>query len=415
MTLDRECEPMQANQLERREFLKQSSIGAALALSGGITNSASASRAHHARAVIQLNLVGGPSQLDTWDPKPNAPSSIRGPFQPIATSVPGIPIAETFPRMARWTHRYSLVRTLHHTEAPIHETGLQLMQTGTFATDGSRVPHFAAVANQALGMHPALPSWVVLPTPMGDTGVDIPQGQSVGDLGPSLDPFLLFGGADDLAYADKIREDTFRWMNHHRVQPFPLSRMGREAIHLGQESPRVRERYGRHTFGQSCLVARKLVETGVRFVTVNMFDTVFQKPSWDMHAYGGSLPVNFETYQNVICPLFDQAFSSLLADLDERGLWDDVLVVATGEFGRTPKLNARGGRDHWPGCWTGIVAGGGTKGGQVIGQSDETASEPKDRPVSAGEWVATILHQLGVSPSDSVSNGKKPMPIQELC
>lgn len=414
MTNENRGERKQTNRLARREFLIRTSAGSALLFGGGLSEANAFASQRPARAVIQLNLVGGPSQLETWDPKPDAPSAVRSPFSPIATTVPGIQICETFPRMARLAHRFSLVRTLHHDEAPIHETGLQLVQTGRFASDAAPVPHIAATINQAIGMHPTMPSWVVLPHPLGDTGVDIPQGQDGGTLGRAHDPCLLFEGPDDLAYADRTREGAYRWMNHQRSLPFPLTGRGQEALDLARETRRTREEYGRHSFGQSCLVARRLVEAGVRFVTVNMFETVFQKPSWDMHAYGGSLPTDIASYRREICPMFDQGFTALLADLVDRRLLDEVLVVATGELGRTPKWNPRGGRDHWPGCWTGIVAGGGTRGGRVIGQSDSHAAEPKDRPVTPGEWVATVRHAVGLADAQTSAMEQSRGPIAEL-
>jgi len=170
----------------------------------------------------------------------------------------------------------------------------------------------------------------------------------------------------------------------------------RRAFDIAAERDPVRGRYGRNTFGQSCLLARRLVEHGVRFVTVNMFDTVFDEITWDCHADGGSLAVSLQDYRETLCPMFDRAYTALLEDLRQRGLLETTLVVAMGEFGRTPQLNAHGGRDHWPGVWTVLFAGGGVRGGRVIGASDRHGVEPRDRPVTPAEIAATVYKGVGV-------------------
>ena len=164
------------------------------------------------------------------------------------------------------------------------------------------------------------------------------------------------------------------------------------------EADGARARYGSNTFGQSCLLARRLVESGVRLVTVNMFDTVFNQVTWDCHADGGSLASSLDDYADLLCPMFDTAYTALLEDLAQRGMLEKTLVVALGEFGRTPQLNPRGGRDHWPGVWTVLFAGGCIRGGQVIGSSDGHGAEPRDRPVTAAEVAATVYRGLGVDP-----------------
>src|SRR5262249_6374700 len=172
----------------------------------------------------------------------------------------------------------------------------------------------------------------------------------------------------------------------------------KRAYDLEAEPESVRERYGRNTFGQSCLLARRLVQHGVRLVTVNMFDTVFGQVTWDCHANGGDLNSTLDDYRDTLCPMLDQAYTALLDDLIGLGLFDTTLVACMGEFGRTPKLNSRNGRDHWPGGWSVLMAGGGVRGGQVIGSSDRHGSEPKDRPIHAAEIAATMYHALGLDP-----------------
>jgi uncharacterized protein (DUF1501 family) len=182
-----------------------------------------------------------------------------------------------------------------------------------------------------------------------------------------------------------------------------LSTEGKKAFDLVSENERTRTRYGMNTFGQSCLLARRLVEQGVRLVTVNMFDTVFNQITWDCHADGGSLPTTLDDYRDVLCPMFDAAYTALLEDLTQRGLLEQTLVVAMGEFGRTPHLNPRGGRDHWPGVWSILFAGSGVRGGQVIGSSDAQGAEPKDRPISPPEVAASIYHGLGIDPRTRIT------------
>src|SRR5207244_1432009 len=171
---------------------------------------------------------------------------------------------------------------------------------------------------------------------------------------------------------------------------------------IASEKDEVRSRYGRNTFGQSCLLARRLVEHGVRLVTVNMFDTVFNEITWDCHADGGSLAVRLDDYKETLSPMFDLAYTGLLEDLKQRGMLDTTLVVAMGEFGRTPQINPRGGRDHWPGVWSILFAGAGMRGGQVIGCSDALGAEPKDRPISPSEIAASIYQGLGIDPRTRV-------------
>jgi len=416
--------------LTRRDFLR---VGALSAGAVGLSlaeltqlRAASAARSGDVNCIL-LFLVGGPSQIDTWDPKPDAPDTVRGPFRPVRTNVPGIDLCEHFPRMARVADRYAIVRSVHHDAAPIHETGHQLMQTGHLFRGGLEHPHYGAVLSHVRGSANGLPPFVVLPGPIGNTGVSISHGQTAGYLGSGHEPFFLCGEAeapdfdvtdpdnpcgldparlshrrtllDAVDNAHRVFDaGDSRWHDGTRGQAFGRVFAGRakQAFHLARESDALRSRYGRNTFGQSCLLARRLVEHGVRLVTVNMFDTVFNEVTWDCHADGGSLAVRLEDYAETLCPMFDLAYTALLEDLGQRGLLDTTLVVALGEFGRTPQLNPRGGRDHWPGVWSILFAGAGVRGGQVVGSSDKTGSEPKDRPVRPADVAASIYQALGV-------------------
>jgi hypothetical protein len=376
--------------------------------------------------VIQLFLVGGPSQLDTWDMKPEAPAEIRGPYKPIKTNVPGIEICEVFPRMAKIADKYALVRSLYHTAAAVHDTGHQLMQTGRLFQGGVISPSFGSVLSWKKGGRGAVPPYVLLPKPIGNTGGGLPHGQDAGFLGKSYDPFVLNSDPSDPNfkvpdmlppnYISSLRTDrrrNWRKLVDQSVKEFEStpdaklfdstfsqayglmsSAKAREAFELEKETDKTREWYGKNRFGQSCLLGRRLIEAGVRYVTINMFETVFDEITWDIH---GSRPFSpISCYRDLVGPMFDNAFSALIEDLEQRGLLQNTLVMATGEFGRTPKVNPAGGRDHWPSCWTSIFAGGGIRGGQVVGSSDEIGAHPKDRPVRPAEIAATVYKLMGL-------------------
>jgi Protein of unknown function (DUF1501) len=391
---------------------------------------------------IMLFLLGGPSHLDTWDMKPDAPAEIRGPYRPIATNVSGVRISEIFPNMAKHADKYALVRSVYHTAAAVHDTGHEMMQTGRLFQGGVEYPHIGCVLARLRGPKGAAPPHVVLPTPMGNTGGNLPHGQSAGYLGKTYDPFVLnadpskpdFKVPDLLPpdYITAVREDRrrklreaidgavkafeasadARLMDASFNQAYTLmsSKDAREAFDIRQEPETVRQKYGMNKFGQSCLLARRMIERGVRFVTINMFETVFDEITWDIHGSAPFTPIT--AYRDIVGPWFDHGYSSLLAELQERGLLENTLVVAMGEFGRTPKINPAGGRDHWPQCWTIMFAGGGVKGGQVVGSSDEIGAYPKDRPVTPAEVAATICHALGIDLEYELPGPQgRPVPI----
>jgi hypothetical protein len=395
--------------ITRRDFLRVGSLGlGSLGLSLSELNAGGADQWRDERAVILLMLVGGPGQLETWDPKPDAPSENRGPFGSIATRVPGVRISEHLPRLAARMDQVALIRSLHHDSAPIHETGLQLLQTGRICRIEDEHPHLGSVAGLLLGSRDRMPPSVILPRPIDNTGVKVPHGQTSGWLGPAFEPFHLDDDPASRSFsARKAMDRAERFLDRagnceiegsqalaEAVEPVLRASRG-SAFELDRERDDIRARYGLNTFGQSCLLARRLVERGVHVVTVNMFETVFNKVTWDCH---GSAPFSsLDDYARELLPTLDLALSALLDDLRERRLLDSTLVVATGEFGRTPRLNATGGRDHWPGVWTGLAAGGGVRGGQVVGASDAEGSAPADRPVRPEELVATMYHCLGLS------------------
>jgi hypothetical protein len=391
---------------------------------------------------IMLFLVGGPSQLDTWDMKPNAPAEIRGPYKPIKTNVPGIEISENFPRMAKHADKFALIRSVYHTAAAVHDTGHQMMQTGRLFTGGIEFPHIGCVLGKLKGPNGDVPPHVLLPRPIGNTGGNMPHGQNAGFLGRTFDPFVLNADPSDPNfkvpdmlppdYLSALRVDRRRnWREmvdktvsrfetsqdarlldntFHQAYTLMSSQKARDAFDLSKEPESVRQKYGMNRFGQSCLLARRMIEAGVRFVTVNMFETVFDEITWDIH---GSKPFSpISCYRDLVGPMFDNAYSSLLEDLQDRRLLSNTMVVGMGEFGRTPKINPAGGRDHWPQCWTISMAGGGIKGGQVVGASDDIGATPKDRPTTPAEVAATIYKGLGIPLSLELPGAQgRPIPL----
>jgi hypothetical protein len=277
---------------------------------------------------------------------------------------------------------------------------------------------------------------------MGSTGGGLSHGQDAGFLGKSRDPFVLSADPSkpnfrvpdllpppeigearldrrrrlrsivDSTVADFEASDDARLLDANFQSAFRLmtSEQARSAFDLSKESAKVRERYGHNRFGQCCLLARRLVEAGVRFVTVNTFLTVFNELTWDIH---GSKPfTSIEGMKANVLPMYDQAYSALIEDLSQRGLLDDTLVCNLAEFGRTPRVNPAGGRDHWPQCWTVYFAGGGVKGGRVVGRSDSIGGAPAERPVDPAEVVATIFHSLGFNLETKIPGpGGRPFPL----
>lgn len=440
----------------RRDFLQVGTLGAVgLSLAElqqleARAAAAGASPGHPNRSVIMIFNLGAPSQLDTFDPKPDAPLEIRGPFKDISTASSDIRISEILPRHAQLAKHFSLVRSVNDNAPAVHDVGWEFMQTGRVFSGGINTPHAGAVASYLMGRRTDLPPFVVLPELMGAGGGNLPNGQAGGFLGKAYDPFVLnadpakpdfvvpdllppkqigevrlerrqklrdavdqslsaFERSEDAKLLDTGFQSAFRIMS---------SPQAREAFELSKEPVEVRERYGMNRFGQCCLLARRLVEAGVRFVTINTFLTVFNEVTWDIH---GTAPfTSIEGMKDIVAPMYDQAYSALLEDLVQRGLLGDTLVCNVSEFGRTPRVNPAGGRDHWPQCWTVYFAGGGVRGGQVIGKSDPAGGFPAERPVTPAEVVASIYHSLGFSvehhlpgpagrPFPLVDSGTKPI------
>ena len=328
----------------RREFLLASAT-AAVAMPS-LASSAPASP--QADAVVFIHLVGGASQHDTWDPKPDAPGSIRSHFAPIRTTVPGVYLSELFPNLAQHAHRFALVRSMHHADKPMHEVGFQQLHTGRLFGHGPEWPGLGAVVSE-LNNKPVSASTNCNVS----TGMNVSHGQGSGWLEPTPKQYKVESLVDVL--------------------------------------PALR--------------------AGAKVITWNQFNTVFDAPSWDCHADGGSLACDMNDIRNTVAPALDHGLSRLLHDLQREGRLERTLVVATGEFGRTPKFNCNGGRDHWPGVWTALVAGGGVRGGQVVGSSDADGAAPKTRPVQAIDLHATILHALGYDSSTTIP-GPRGTPVR---
>jgi hypothetical protein len=398
-----------------------------------------------ARSLILLWLWGGPSHLETFDMKPDAPTDYRGPYRPVPTNVGGIEICELLPQLARRADKYSLVRSVNHSsdDHGIAGTiGLTGSISGAISLGGKSLPGqvhptHGSVVSKVLGFEPAMPRFVTV-------GELLHQGKRriVGEGGAGLgalhDPFRCDYDPDDgvripaLQLHDGVspgglesREGLRSSLNDlaRLADTAPVERLdrffqqayslltseqSRRVFDLGQEPDSIRDQYGRFRFGQCCLLARRLVEAGVRFVQVNWSSHVEPVEDtgdggWDMHDR------HFQQFQDRFAWMLDQSVSALLDDLDRRGLLDETIVIAKGEFGRTPKINQKAGRDHWNQCYSALLAGGGLHTGQVIGQSDKRAEYPVSRAVTPADLFTTALHQLGIGTVQLTRHGLTPL------
>jgi hypothetical protein len=375
--------------------------------------------------VILIFNCGAPSHIDLWDPKPSAPDNVRGLFKPIASNVPGIHVAEILPHLARQADRYAIVRTVHHRHTQ-HNSGMYWSIVGRpYRVDNTLInpsrsdyPSFGTLVGwlaQRDGYSGALPPYVITPLPHCDSTVYITPGQFGGCLGARYDPFVLrsdpntprfqvpnidlatgmtptrligrrslLGALDDYPLMPPGAGNAF---DVNRAKAFSLVATPevQQAFDLSREPPQLRDRYGRHTWGQSHLLARRLIESGTRFVTTVNGPSI----TWDTHAN------NFTRLKKQLVPPMEQAFAALLDDLAERGLLSSTLVIWMGDFGRTPLINKSAGRDHWPSCYSMVLACGGIRGGQVVGESDRHGAYPRSRPVTPADIHATVFSALG--------------------
>lgn len=389
------------------------------------------------KSCIFIVQYGGMSHIDSWDMKPDAPDTIRGPFRPIATRVPGFHVCEHLPRLARLADRYCVVRSMTHRNGG-HDGGMHICMTG-HSNPQVDTPYFGSIMAKLRPATGNIPSYVWLQNLAGDVQ---PRYLTGGFLGSAYSPLRvgqdldnpskpdfrmtaldaprdipaerLHGRMDLLARADATanpmastgQTDSLRRFQE-RAADLIAGPDARRAFDLGQETASMRARYGWHPLGQNLLMARRLIENGVRLVSVTAWTGVppgqrFNNvQTWDMH--GGGLGGIFDVGQHGLAwalPNVDQAVSALLADLEVRGLLDDTLVVMVGEFGRTPNISGNGnpGRDHWPACYSAMLAGCGVRGGLVYGASDRIGAYVKDRPVLPEDFGATLFHALGVPP-----------------
>jgi hypothetical protein len=436
-------------QFRRREFLRVGTLGlGGLSLPWLLPHAARGdARLDREKSVIFVFLHGGPSQVETFDPKPEAPSEYRGPFRPIRTTVPGMDVCEIFPRLANLGRRISLIRSLHHTMASHNDGSIEVLTGKTPAvadptsTAKSDHPDFGMIASRLRGLRPdGLPQYVGIPTQPFMTrpmylGLQH-QGFAAGDPsapgyappnlgltgGVTVEQFSsrrrLLGQFDQLRRdldvlgrldgSDRLREAAFQLLSNPQVA---------HAFDLGREDPRLRDRYGRHLWGQSCLLARRLAEAGAGVVVIDALAPEKGRPiyfSWDDHANaqpGWDLAEGMRWR----APFMDQALSTLIEDIEQRGLERDVLVLALGEFGRTPRVTTNSGklgRDHWPQAMCALASGGGLRMGQVIGATNSRGEYPKERPLTPQDLLATVYHHLGIDARDEFRDFTgRPIPI----
>jgi hypothetical protein len=438
--------------LTRREWLRIGGLGLA-----GLTlptllqarqSHAAALPAGRAKSCIVLFFLGGPPQHETWDPKPDAPAEVRGDLRPIASAVPGLRVGELMPRTARLADKLCVLRGVC-TNDNAHSSSGYYMTTGyphvPVGTENARPgppnnwPCLGTLVRRVLPGDGRLPSAITLPEQSANDGNLTWPGQDAGFLGRAADPWLLtcdpaaadfqvpglglpgdvnadrFSGRTSLLReVDRGLDGLERAANlnlfdaqHQQAVDLVAGARARRAFHLHEEPAAVRDRYGRTKFGQSVLLARRLVEAGVALVRVNWprLPGALNNGHWDSHSQNANS-------MRQLMPVMDQAYSALLEDLHERGLLDETLVVWTGEFGRTPRINGAAGRDHWGSVFSVALAGGGVKAGYVHGASDSIAAFPRDGRVPPQDLLATIVHCLGVRPDTEIHDAQgRPIPL----
>ncbi len=422
---------------------------------------AESTRPATAKSCILLYLWGGPSQPDLWDMKPEAPDGIRSQFSPIDTAAPGITICDQMPRLARLTDKVAIIRSMSH-ESNNHEPSVYHTLTGrrnptlVVPANARKRTDFPGVGAIVSAFSPAsgLPASVTIPQPVGHDGFNY-AGTYAGFLGPRFDPMEMRQATPESNKSEgmhaltlpeelnrarliarrgllRVMEDEDRWLQSSPAAPgldasrelayrMLSSPQAKRAFDLEAEDPRLRDRYGRNEYGESFLLARRLVEAGVRLVTVTWMYFVPGNGRilnvWDTH--GGTADLGGVSGFDMLkadygIPPLDLAYSALLEDLSARGLLDETLVVATGEFGRTPKINPNQGREHWGMCYSALLAGGGVRGGQVYGASDRLGAFPRENPVAPEDLLATIYQAMGIDPKAEIRDREnRPFRISE--
>jgi len=439
---------------QRRDFLRRAGGLAATSLllpSSLAPRLAAANAPSRAKSCILVYLLGGPPHQDMWDLKPEAPNEIRGPFQPISTSLPGVQICEHLPRLASIAHKYTLVRSVSHpnsnhtpmiyytltgrdVERPNQDNDVRPPQREDF-------PHMGAIISRFLTSASGLPGYIAMPEVAVRTAGDFQRGWTLlrgggaGILGPQFDPLGVNGqpGTDEVIPALKLPAEVNAERFDARAKLLDLldgrgpsagaaadmqliqrraviltgasSHAALQAFSLATEPADLRARYGDHRFGRTLLTARRLVEAGVPMVAIH-FNDMTRCDGWDTHAK------NFDALKDELLPLVDQGLSALINDLDDRGLLDETIILCLGEFGRTPKINTNAGRDHWGDCGGALLAGGGIRRGMVLGASDKHAAYPTDDPVDPADIQATVYHLLGLDLHQTIRDlTGRPWPI----
>jgi hypothetical protein len=430
--------------IRRRDFLTVGALGTGLTLAGYLRLSAAelsparagmprAKGAGQAKSAIFINLGGGPSHTDTFDLKPTAPTEYRGAFHPIPTSAAGVQICEHMPKLAKSFQHFALLRSVTHTLAA-HELGTAYVNSGNRPINSLEYPSFGAVVTKELACARDLPPFVAIPNTPQRTGFlgvqysalstsDIPKpGRPYSVRGISLGNGLTVADVEKRQHLLADLDTTFRGaetksslldgLDRFGRQAYEIitSRRAREAFDISRESPKFAEPFGTTPFGMSCLLATRLVESGVRFVTINY-------GGWDTHVD------NWNVLQKKQLPPLDEGLAALANGLQSKGLLDSTVILMTGEFGRTPKINPqRNGRDHYPRAMSMVMAGGGIRGGQVIGATDDKGTEPTHDAHSPDDVAATFYRTLGISPTKEYhTNTGRPVmivrdgtPIQKL-
>ena len=452
--------------MSRRDVLRVGGSGMlGLSLGGMFELQAKADQSKHAggpgwgkaKSVILCYLQGGPSHIDLWDPKPDTAANVKSVFKPIKTKLPGVHFTELLPKLARVNDKFTMIRSMSYTPNGLfnHTAAIYQMMTG-YTTDKvspsgqleppspKDFPNFGSNITRLKPQEEPMLPFVMLPRPLQESNV-VGKGGTAGFLGKAYDPYYLYppGGDMDMGKMDKISIDDLKMrpevfskrlrrrarlrdaineaapeldeavakfnLNEYYDQALNLivSGRARNAFDLAQEKDATRDMYGRNTFGQSCLLARRLVEAGTRVVEI-VWPKVANSDnhSWDVHK---GLEARMK---NQSAPMLDSGLSALFKDLDERGMLDSTMVVCVGEFGRSPQKglstsgnsNDANGRDHWPYCYTAVVGGAGIKRGQVYGKSDKTASAPDEKPVHPTQLLANIYHSFGIAPDTIVYN-----------
>ncbi|MBI2946536.1 MAG: DUF1501 domain-containing protein [Verrucomicrobia bacterium] len=421
--------------ITRREFLRVGALGGIGLTLPELLAAKETGIAPRADACIVVFLNGGPSHLDMWDMKPDAPSEIRGPFQSIPTTLPGVRLCEYLPRLARQLHHCTLVRSMNHSVNNSHAAAVYAALTGHDRGEqggGAKPddhPNMGSVLTMLRpGPRAAFP-YVALPYKTKEgAGGPLQPGFLGGIIGANHDPFWVLEDVNapdfrvrnltlpaevsprrmadrgellsilelPFLHQHKRAAAAYDVMNDFQKRAFDMltSDATQRAFQIDQEPARVREAYGRNIYGQSVLLARRLIEAGTRVVTMSWAPDA--NATWDTHGD------NFNKLKNTLLPQFDAAASSLLAELAERGMLERTLVAVLGDFGRTPRINNAAGRDHWNACYSILLAGGGIKEGLVYGASDRTGSWPAEHPVSPGDIIATLYHLLGVDPHTNI-------------